>query len=42
MPPTRFGHSCGHLQGGTLQSKAMSRYYESVSNNAQMFQNYMV
>jgi hypothetical protein len=26
-PPTCFGHSCGHPQGGALQRIAASKYY---------------
>jgi hypothetical protein len=29
IPPTCFGHSCGHLQVGELQRKATSKYYRS-------------
>jgi len=30
IPPTCFGHSCGHLQGGALQTMDTSRYYKSL------------
>jgi hypothetical protein len=26
IPPTCFGHSCGHLQGGALQRLRTSKY----------------
>ena len=29
IPPTCFGHSCGHLQGGALQRIDTSKYYRS-------------
>jgi hypothetical protein len=29
IPPTRFNHSCGHLQGGELQRIGTSKYYRS-------------
>ena len=30
MPPTCYGHSCGHPNGEALQSIDMSRYYEGL------------
>ena len=30
IPPTRFGHSCGHTWGGALQRMDISRSYKSL------------
>jgi hypothetical protein len=30
IPPTCFGHSCGHPEGGALQRMDTSRYYKSL------------
>jgi hypothetical protein len=32
IPPTCFGHSCVHLQGGALQKIYISKYYRSQWN----------
>ena len=36
IPPTCFGHSWGHPQGGALQRIDVSRCYESLWTRAQM------
>jgi len=36
MPPTCYGHSCGHPNGEALQSIDMSRYYEGLWTKEQM------
>jgi len=30
IPPTCFGHSCGHTRGGALPRMEISRYYKSL------------
>lgn len=36
MPPTCYGHSCGHPKGEALQRIDMSRYYEGLWTKVQM------
>ena len=36
IPPTCFGHSCGHLQGSALQRTDTSQYYRSSWTYAQI------
>jgi hypothetical protein len=32
IPPTCFGHSCGHLHGDALQTISTSKYYRSTTS----------
>jgi hypothetical protein len=36
VPPTCFGHSCDHLQGGSLQGIETSKYYARIRTNSQI------